>query len=124
MFHMLELSDQQRQSMRSIMETAGPDMKSLHQQMRANAEKLHRITPDDKNYASVLAQVSGDNGKLTTQMIAKKADLRAKLYAVLTPEQKTKLAAMKAKWREHEHEPMHHGPRGDGKSGDMPPPAP
>ena len=43
--------------------------------------------------------MSQSAGTLHTQMVAADANLYAKLYALLTPAQKTQLAALQAKWQ-------------------------
>jgi len=101
LFHKLGLSDDQKASMKSILSGAGPSMKSLHEQIRANAEQLRATNPDSPNYAAVVASVSQTAGSLETQKTTKQANLYAQLYAVLTPAQKTQLAALQSTWAAH-----------------------
>jgi protein CpxP len=138
MFRDLGLTEQQRQTMKSIMTTARPGIKSLYEQMQANFKLLRQTSPDDKNYASVLAKISQENGALTTKLISQRAKLYAQFYAQLAPIQKTRLAeiqAMRAKWQEHrkergqeygqdhEHSAWHRGPHPGAEGGAAPPPA-
>src|SRR6202047_5385428 len=55
----LNLSAEQRAAVKSIMANAHPQMKSLHQEMRANSLKLLKTQPNDPNYANVVAQEIG-----------------------------------------------------------------
>jgi Spy/CpxP family protein refolding chaperone len=96
LYRKLGLTADQQASVKSIMQAARPGFESLHQQMRANDAKLRATTPDDPNYASIASEVGQTRGTLTTQLAAQEADLRAKLYAVLTPAQKTQLATLEA----------------------------
>jgi Spy/CpxP family protein refolding chaperone len=96
LYRKLGLTAEQEASVQSIMQAARPGFESLHQQMRANDGKLRATTPDDPNYASIASEVGQTRGTLTTQLAAQEADLRAKLYAVLTPAQKTQLATLEA----------------------------
>jgi len=91
------LTAAQQQAVHSIITAAHAGFRGLHEQMRANSAKLRDITPDDPNYAAIVADVSRANGALFTQAIAKQADLRAQMYALLTPAQKKRLAALKAR---------------------------
>jgi len=99
LYSKLNLSADQEASVKSILAAARPGLKSLHQQMRANSLKLRQTTPDDPNFASIANEVSQTHGTLSTQMVAQMADVRSKLYAVLTPAQKTQLAELEAKWQ-------------------------
>ncbi len=106
----LGLSVEQQASVKSILAAAGPGLKSLHQQIRANSMKLRQTSPDDPNYASIANEVSQTHGTLSTQLVAQLADVRSKLYAVLTPAQKTQLAALEAKWQANGAKHWGHGP--------------
>ncbi len=92
----LNLSAEQQASVKTIMANAGPQMKSIHQEMRANALKLRQTQPNDPNYAAVVAQVTQANGALHSQMITQREAMRAQIFKVLTPAQQTQLAALQA----------------------------
>jgi protein CpxP len=92
----LNLSPEQQASIKTIMANAGPQMKSIHQEMRANSLKLSQTQPTDANYPSVVAQVTQANGSLHSQMITQREAVRAQIFKVLTPAQQTQLAALKA----------------------------
>jgi periplasmic protein CpxP/Spy len=92
----LNLSAEQQASIKTIMTNAGPQMKSIHQEMRANSLKLQTTQPNDPNYANVVAEVTSANGSLHSQMISQQADVRAQVFKVLTPAQQTQLAALQA----------------------------
>jgi Spy/CpxP family protein refolding chaperone len=98
-FEKLGLTPAQEQSVQGILAAQRPALKNLHEQIRANLQKLHQLSPDDPNYAATATQVSQATGALTTQAIAAGSDLRAQLFAVLDPGQKAKLLAMEAKMR-------------------------
>jgi protein CpxP len=92
----LNLSAQQQASVKTIMANAGPQMKSIHQEMRANSLKLRQTQPNDPNYANVVAQVTQANGSLHSQMITQKEAVRTQVFKVLTPAQQTQLAALQS----------------------------
>ena len=96
MLSKLNLSAEQKASIKTIMANAGPQMKSIHQEMRANSLKLSQTQPTDANYPSVVAQVTQANGSLHSQMITQREAMRAQIFKVLTPAQQTQLAALKA----------------------------
>jgi protein CpxP len=92
----LNLSAEQQASVKTIMASAGPQMKSIHQEMRANSLKLRQTQPNDPNYANVVAQVTQANGSLHSQMITQREAARAQVFKVLTPAQQTQLVALQA----------------------------
>jgi Spy/CpxP family protein refolding chaperone len=98
-FHLLSklnLTAEQQASIKTIMANAAPQMKSIHQEMRANSQKLSQTQPTDANYPSVVSQVTQANGSLHSQMITQREAVRAQIFKVLTPAQQTQLAALKA----------------------------
>jgi Spy/CpxP family protein refolding chaperone len=95
----LNLTPEQQTAVKTIMANAGPQMKSIHQEMRANSLKLQQTQPTDASYAGVVAQVTQANGSLHSQMITQREAVRAQIFKVLTPEQQTQLVALQAQMR-------------------------
>ena len=109
-YSQLGLSAEQQASIKSIVTAAKPQMRSMHDQMRANHLKLTQTKPDDPNYGNVVAEVAQSNAALASQRTAQMAELRTQMYAVLTPAQKTQLTALEAQWAAHAHHGPRHGP--------------
>src|SRR3984885_9281858 len=108
-WHMLSklgLSDAQKTQIKSIMTAAKPEMQSLHQQMRANMQKLEQTQPSDANYSAIASQVSQAHGSLSAQMMTQRANVRAQIFKVLTPAQQTQFATLRAqmaaRWQSRE----------------------
>jgi periplasmic protein CpxP/Spy len=99
MLSKLNLTDAQKAQVKSIMQAAGPQMKSIHQQMRANSEKLSDVSPTDGSHAAVMAEVSQANAALYAQMVTQKETVRASIYKILTPAQQQQLATLKAEMK-------------------------
>jgi len=111
-YSQLGLSAEQQASIKSIVTAAKPQMRSMHDRMRANHLKLTQTKPDDPNYGNVVAEVAQSNAALASQRTSHMAELRTQMYAVLTPAQKTQLAALEAQWAEHPHHGLgRHGPQ-------------
>ena len=110
LFSKLGLSADQQASIKAIMTAAKPQMKSMHDQMRANHLKLMQTKPDDPNYGNVVAEVAQSNATLASQRTTHAAELRHQMYAVLTPAQKTQLTALEAQWAANPHHGPRHGP--------------
>ena len=112
LYHQLGLSTEQQAEIKSILTAARPAMQSLQEQERANEGKLRKTSPDDPNYASVSAEVSQTHGNLASQVSAERAEVRAQIYALLTPAQKTQLTALEAKAEAAGPGHWGHGPAG------------
>ena len=99
MLSKLNLTPEQQASVKTIMANAGPQMKSIFQEMHANSQKLHATQPTDANYAAVVSQVTQANGSLHSQMITQREAVRAQIYKVLTPAQQSQLVALQAQMK-------------------------
>jgi periplasmic protein CpxP/Spy len=96
MMSKLNLTDAQKAQVKGVMTAAGPQMKSIHQQMRANSMKLSQMAPNDGAYAATVQEVSQANATLHAQMIVQREQVRASVFKILTPAQQQQLATMKA----------------------------
>jgi Spy/CpxP family protein refolding chaperone len=99
LFSKLNLTDDQKASIKSIMQSSGPQMKSIHEQMRANMAKLDALAPNDPNYATTAAQVAQSNAPLQQQMFTQRAAMKTAIFNVLTPAQQTQLLALEAQMK-------------------------
>ncbi len=95
----LGLSEPQRQSIEGLFESACPAIKQRREQMRANAELLRRTEPGDRDYQAVVERVSRSAGELAARAVSDAAQLRAQIWAVLTPEQRTTLRQLQEQRR-------------------------
>jgi len=120
-FRQLNLTADQKASIKSIMVASKPQMQSMHEQMHANHLKLMQTKPDDPNYPTVVAEVAQSNAALASQHTTQAAELRTQMYQVLTPTQKTQLATLEAQWEASPH-PRHWGHHGPGPDGAPPTP--
>ena len=93
----VNITDQQKQSVRGILQSAKPQFEALMGQIRDNERTLITLGPDDPNYAATLATAK----TLAANMVQQRSDVRVQIYSVLTPKQKAELpqvfANMKAK---------------------------
>lgn len=95
-FRKLNLTDAQRASVKQIMQTSFAQNKTQWQALRQQRSAFESMTPDQVGYqaaAARLAQAEGDAAKVRVQQ---KANVRAQIYAVLTPAQKAQMATMRA----------------------------
>jgi Spy/CpxP family protein refolding chaperone len=107
----LNLTAEQQAAIKAIYTAARPQMQSLHATMKANHLKLTQTTPDDPNYATVVAEVAQSNAALASQRTTQDSEIKAQIYALLTPAQKTQLTTLEAEWAANPHQ-GHWGHRG------------
>jgi Spy/CpxP family protein refolding chaperone len=100
----LNLTAEQQASIKAIYTAAKPQMQSLHATMKANHLKMSQTTPDDPNYANVVAEVAQSNAALASQRTTQSSEIKAQIYALLTPAQKTQLATLEAEWAANPHQ--------------------
>jgi periplasmic protein CpxP/Spy len=96
LYSKLGLTDAQKASIKTIMQTNGPQMKSLHQQMQSNSLKLQQTQPNDPNYSNVVSQTASSNAAVHQQMDTLKGTIRQEIFAKLTPAQQTQLQTLEA----------------------------
>ncbi len=109
LYSKLGLTAEQEASIKAVWTAAKPQMQSMHEQMKANHQKLQQTKPDDPNYSNVVAEVAQSEATLASQRTSQMAEIRAQMYAVLTPAQKAQLATLEAQWAANPHRG---GPRG------------
>ena len=95
----LDLDDIQRESVRNILEAAKPEIEALGEQARANREALHALDTSDPAYTATLNDIATSNGQLATEGTLLFTRIRAEVDAVLTDEQREKLARSKERMR-------------------------
>jgi protein CpxP len=96
----LDLTDEQKAQVKTIMQSSKEASKPLREQMKANRQKLQTLS-DSGNFDQAQVQALADEqGKLTAQMIVEKEKVKSQISAILTTEQKAKAAEMKAQFKQ------------------------
>ncbi|MCC6536678.1 MAG: Spy/CpxP family protein refolding chaperone [Bryobacterales bacterium] len=95
---MLGLTDAQKEQIRTITKTAFDSNTALREQMKVARDAEREAVKAGKSDAD-LAQLAASQSQLFTQMHTARLQTEAKIYQVLTPEQRTKLETMREKMR-------------------------
>ena len=96
----LDLDDAQRESVRNILEAAKPEIEALREQFRANREALDALDASDSASSAELNNLAISNGQLATEGTLLFTRIRTEVHAVLTEEQREKLARSKERMRQ------------------------
>ena len=96
----LDLDEAQRDTVENIVEAARPELEALREQVRANREALRALDATDPAYSTELDNIALSNGQLATEGTLLFTRLRVEIDAVLTEEQREKLARGKERMRQ------------------------
>lgn len=100
----LDLTDEQKAQVKTIMQASKETSKPIREQMKANREKLQTLS-DSGNFDQAQVQaIANQQGALSAQMIVEKEKVKSQINALLTPEQKAKAAEMKAQFKQKREE--------------------
>lgn len=92
----LDLDDVQRDSLENIINAARPELDALRAQLRANHEALRELDVNDPEVQNIAIS----NGELATEGTLLLTRIRSEIDAVLTDEQRAKLAEAKERRKE------------------------
>jgi len=100
----LELTADQGQKIKKFHASGRKDHKELRDEMRANHKALEALRPSDKHYKKKLLKLAHEQGELIAKRVIQQGKEKAKVWAILTPEQRQKLVRMRKK---HAHDGEH-----------------
>lgn len=96
----LDLTDEQKQSIRSVFENTRSQRLALRDQQRTNRTALAATMPDDPKYPALIATQK----TLAADAIQHSSDRQTQIYALLTPEQKAQIPQLLAERKARQHE--------------------
>lgn len=102
----LDLTPQQLGKMTEYVATARPEMRKLAEEMGAESRRLRELSPGDAKYSTTSAEVAKRIGELTGRLVEQNSALRAKVWGLLTPEQRIKAEVRAKEMRERGQERM------------------
>jgi periplasmic protein CpxP/Spy len=118
MAQQLNLSDKQQEQFKQLHRESRDRMQSTRDAMQDNREALMKLDPSAKDYTAQVDKLAAKEGKLVEQMVKEHAKLRADIYAILTPEQRSKMTELH-KQREDQCAGKRGGGMGRGPGGGM-----
>jgi Spy/CpxP family protein refolding chaperone len=99
MMQQLSLSPQQKQQMQILMQEKKSRISPLRQQMRQIKQSISRLDTNKANYKAQVFSLASDKAGLVYRMTLEKGEMRQKIEAVLTADQRTKLQQLRQQRR-------------------------
>lgn len=106
MFRGLDLTEEQKTQMKAIRQASKETMKPIREQMKANRQKLQTLSESGTFDEAQVQAIAAQQGTLSAQMIVEREKVKSQIFNLLTPEQKTKAAEMKAQFQQKRQERM------------------
>lgn len=97
MMHKLNLTDAQKTSIKQIISSHREQNKAARQALRQQRQAFEAMTPGSAGYQAAAASLAQASGQATQTRIQEMANIRAQVYALLTPSQRAQAATLKAK---------------------------
>jgi len=104
----LNLTDDQKKEMFSIRLDEKAKMKPLFQKLKDDRKQLIDVVKTGKFDEAKVRSIAKGQADIISDIIVEKVRMKSRMYAVLTPEQRTKVEQMHEKWKaRHEKEREH-----------------
>lgn len=96
MFRGLDLTDEQKDQMKSIREASKSATAPLREAMKANRQKLTEATANGAFDEAQVTAIANEGAAIKAQVTVQRERVKSLMFAILTAEQKAKAAEMKA----------------------------
>ena len=99
--HELNLSNAQRQQIRSMWQTERPAVSGLVQEFAAESKEMDQATANGNLDEGKVQEIAARQGATLAKLLVEKEHFKTKIYTtVLNPEQRTKADALQSRWHE------------------------
>jgi Spy/CpxP family protein refolding chaperone len=99
--HELNLSDAQREQIRSLWQAERPAVSGLVQEFAAENREMDQATANGNFDQSRVQEIAARQGTTLSKLLVEKAHFTTKVYtSVLSPEQRTKADKLQSRWHE------------------------
>lgn len=100
----LDLTSEQQTKIKAILAAEKPVVQPLVMQLRAHRQELQQITDNGQFNEAQVQAIATQQGQTLGQLIVEKERVQAQIYAVLTPEQRTKAEKLRDQFLERVQE--------------------
>ena len=99
--HELNLSNEQKQQIRSMWQTERPTVSGLLQEFAAENKEMDQASAKGNLDESKVQEIATRQGATVAKLLVEKEHFKTKIYTtVLNPEQRTKADALQSRWHE------------------------
>ncbi|MGA8731154.1 MAG: Spy/CpxP family protein refolding chaperone [Terracidiphilus sp.] len=99
--HELNLTDVQKQQIRSMWQAERPAVSGLVQEFSAESKEMDQATANGNLDESKVQEIATRQGITLSKLLVEKEHFKTKIYAsVLNPEQRTKADKLQSQWHE------------------------
>jgi protein CpxP len=109
----LGLTDDQKAKVKEILEAEKTAVKPLTDELAETRRQLREATAEGRFDEAQVSALAEKQGQALAKLIVEKERVKSSIYAVLTPEQRTKANGFLNRFEMRRHE--HRGKRGEGK---------
>jgi periplasmic protein CpxP/Spy len=92
--HRLDLTTEQKNQVNSIIAAERPNVETLFAQLKTNWQQMRTTTAGGQFNEEQVRALAANQAQTITELIVAKERVKSKVYAVLTPEQRTKADQM------------------------------
>jgi Spy/CpxP family protein refolding chaperone len=103
----LDLDEAQQQSMQAILDASKSEIDALRTRRKANREAMQALDSNAPDYSALINNIALENGQLATEGTLLFSRIRNDINAVLTDEQREKLATRRENMRKRRGERWH-----------------
>lgn len=120
----IDLTDDQKNQVKQIMEASRAKVQPLRESLRANRQKLRELTENGKFDEGQVQALAAEQGRISAQLLVEKERSKAQIFQILTPEQREKAAQMRQQMKERFKDGFKGGKKGMHRGGEKAPNAP
>lgn len=96
MLHKLNLTDAQKASIKQIVSSNRSQNKPAREALRQQRQAFEAMTPGQAGYQAAAASLAQASGQATQARVQQMANVKAQIYALLTPAQQAQAATLPA----------------------------
>jgi protein CpxP len=96
----LNLSDEQKTQVKTILEDSKTRIKPIMESLRENHKQAENLGTDGTFNEAQVNQIAANQAEITKQLFIEKEKTKAQIFALLTPEQRTEAAKMKEQFKD------------------------
>jgi len=111
----LNLTDQQSQQFKQIQRDNREAGMAIRDAMRDNRDAMRKLDPAAKDYSKQVSALAGEKAELVKQMTIHRAETRAEVHAILTPEQQKRAMELRKEPRKGGKERFRRGGPDNGR---------